>query len=392
MTNKDTDFSDPRFLSQDEFGDRLKTFREKHGLSVAGFARIFALEPNTSRSTLYRLEKRVLRRDVYEKVVPVLEDGLYKWMVEKGFSEEEIYEDLVTLLNFQERIMIVNRCELISSAVKFFGLSADPFDVDRVPTDEELFTNRELDDVAERVKDAILYKRFVCVAGGVGTGKTSLKIRVERELAGLPQKVHLIHPEFFDMNAVNVGAIASYILEEFEVRAPQASTARVRKIKQLLTSLEKDDARIALVFDECHRLNERVLISLKNFWEMTNGGYNRLLGVVLFGQPRFVEATLRDYRFREIAERVQVLQMPPIAKSAKDYLRHKIASVGGDMDRLFDAKSVERICAIATTPLALGNLTNTALMEAYRLEEKRVVSTMLNLPDVPRVRNLRHAA
>ncbi len=389
---KNEEFSDPRFLNQDEFGDRLEEFRKRHNLSVNGFSRIFALEPNTSPSTLYRLEKRVLRREVYEKVVPVIENRLFEWMTEKGFSEEEIHADLVELLGFKERIMIVNRCELISSAVKFFGLSNDPFDVDRVPTEEELFTNRELNDVSERVKDAVLYKRFVCVAGGIGTGKTSLKIRVERELTGMRQRVHLIHPEFFDMNAVNVGAIASYILEEFEITPPRTSTARVRKIKELLTSLEKDDARVALVFDECHRLNDRVLISLKNFWEMTNGGYNRLLGVVLFGQPRFVETTLRDYRFREIAERVQVLRMPPIADSAREYLGHKIASVGGDMEELFDKESVNRICAIAKTPLALGNLANTALMEAYKLEESRVSSSMLNLPDIPRVRSIRQAA
>ena len=287
--------------------------------------------------------------------------------------------------------MIQARCELIATAVKFFGLKADPFDVDRVPSDEEMFSNKELDDIAQRVCDAVLYKRFIAVIGAIGTGKTSMKIRVERQLAESKQRVHLLYPEFFDMNAVQVGSIASSILEEFDIKPPQSATIRVRRIKQLLTSLEKDDARIALVFDECHRLNEKVLISLKNFWEMTNGGYSRLLGIVLFGQPKFVEATLRDVKYREIAERVQIVEMPSIEKSARDYLSHKIAAAGGDIDQLFEPRAIQRICAVAKTPLSLGNVANSALMEAFKLQEKQVASGMLTLPDAPRVRSLRAA-
>ena len=391
MKNNNETVKDFKFLPQEEFAKRLKIFRERHSLSFMDLARIFCYEKNTSQSTLYRLEKALLRDEVYHQVVPIIEQYLFDWMNEKGFSEEDIKTDLVELLEFQERIMIVNRCELSATAIKFFGLEEDPFDVDRVPSEDELFTNDDLDEIASRVKNAVLYKRFICLIGAVGTGKTSMKIRIDRELADVKQTVHLIHPEFFDMNAVNVGAIATAILEHFEVSVPRNSTSKVRKIKELLTSLDKDDARIALVFDECHRLNEKVLISLKNFWEMTNGSYNRLLGVVLFGQPKFVENVLRDYKFREMAERVQTLEMPPIAKVAEEYVTHKISHVGGDINQLFDNESIKRICRIAKTPLALGNLTNQCLMEAYKLEEKRVVSKMLKLPDLPQVRNLRAA-
>jgi type II secretory pathway predicted ATPase ExeA len=220
-----------------------------------------------------------------------------------------------------------------------------------------------------------------------------MKIRAARELADSKYKTRLIYPEFFDMSAVSVGSIARTILEEFEISPiPQDSTARVRRIKQLLTSLERDDYRVALVFDECHRLNDKVLIALKNFWELTDGKYSRLLGVVLFGQPRFVESTLRDYRFREIAERVQVIEMPSLAQTSAEYLSHKIACVGGNINQLFDSESIRRICSVAKTPLSLGNLTNAALMEAYKLEETQVVSQLLNLPDTPALRQIRRAA
>lgn len=380
-------------IPKEEFAVRLDSFMNRHSISLGKLAQICANGKLCSKSSCHRLRTDQVTTKYYRSAIPLMETRLEEWMQANDWHYADIEDELNKLFPHRmDRNMIVNRCELTAAAVKHFGLKADPFDVDRVPGDDEMFSNKELDEIAARVRDAVLYKRFCAVIGAVGTGKTSLKIRVARELMDTKQNVRLIFPEFFDMNVVSVGAIASSILEEFEVTPPRDSTLRVKKIKQLLTSLDKDDVRVALVFDECHRLNEKVLVSLKNFWEMTNGGYSRLLGVVLFGQPKFIEATLRDYRFREIAERVQVLEMPPIAKSAADYLAHKITAAGGDIDRLFDPKAVSRICNVAKTPLALGNLANNALMEAFRLEEKRVCSQMLNLPDAPALRGIRRAA
>lgn len=381
-----------KIIPKDEFAKALDTFLSKYSISVEKLAAI-CNEKMLYKSSCHRLRRDQLTTKYYLKVVPVLEEKLAAWMVEKKWSGTQMQTELDKLFpHRKERTMIIPRTELIAPAIKFFGLTADPFDVDRVPGADEFFSNDEIDDIASRVTDAVIYKRFFCVVGGVGTGKTSLKIRVHRELDNSKFKVHLIYPEFFDMNAVNVGSIASAILQEFEVKVPRESTAKVAKIRRLLASMEKDDHRIALIFDECHRLNEKVLIALKNFWELTNGLHARLLGIVLFGQPRFVEATLRDYKFREIAERVQVVEMPPLAKSAADYLAHKIDCVGGNINQLFDDESIRRICSLAKTPLSLGNLANAALMEAYKLEETQVVSQMLNLPDAPAYRQIRRAA
>lgn len=379
-------------LPQKEFGEKFKTFREKYGLSFSEIAAICENARYTSSSNLHRMQNGTSNHPCYVEAAQSLNYFLTEWGETQPFSAVEFEEALNQLFPFRSKNMIANRCELTAQAIKFFELKADPFDVDRVPSDEEMFTNKELDDIAARVVDAVLYKRFIAITGAVGTGKTSMKIRVARQLETLHQKTRLIYPEFFDMNGVQVGSIASSILEEFDITVPQSATTRVRRIKNLLTSLEKDDVRVALVFDECHRLNDKVLSSLKNFWEMTNGGYSRLLGIVLFGQPRFAESTLRDIKFREIAERVQVVEMPSIEKSARAYLAHKLNAVDGDIDQLFDAKAVARICAVARTPLSLGNIANASLMEAFKLEEKQVAAQMLNLPDAPRVRQFRNVA
>lgn len=55
-----------------------------------------------------------------------------------------------------------------ANEVKYFGLKQDSFEVDRVPTDDEIFTNANLDYIASRTREAVLYKRFLAVVGPVG--------------------------------------------------------------------------------------------------------------------------------------------------------------------------------------------------------------------------------
>ncbi|MBK6589870.1 MAG: hypothetical protein IPG22_16405 [Acidobacteria bacterium] len=115
---------------------------------------------------------------------------------------------------------------------------------------------------------------------------------------------------------------------------------------------------------------------------MTNGRNARLLGVLLFGQPAFVDSKLREVEFKEIRQRVQIIQMPELTKSTKTgpadisgssaYIQHRINVAGGSFDQMFEPEAIRRICLNAQSPLALGNLANEALMEAFRLEEKKV--------------------
>jgi type II secretory pathway predicted ATPase ExeA len=133
----------------------------------------------------------------------------------------------------------------------------------------------------------------------------------------------------------------------------------------VLLRTSSNGERIAIGIDECHRLNNESLSSLKNFFEMSSGGFQRYLGVILFGQPIF-EARLREYDFREIFERVVPIRMPDFSETAAEYLQHRLQLVGGDIGKLFDKEAVELICRQSTTPLGLGNLTNEAFLISMR--------------------------
>lgn len=337
-----------------------------------------------SRTEAHRLVNCKSFNVTVDRVFPALYKAFGEYLATtRNMTDTEIEAELASLFDPEETTkMIANRCPLSPDAIRHFRLNRDPFDVDHLPQRDELYTNDAIESVVGRLKDAVLYQRFVAVIGGVGTGKTLLKLRVADELDGLSEpgaiatgyssKTKLLYPEFFDMEEVTVHGIANKILAELGQKIPQNKEARVTRIREVLTQMQQEGIGVAIILDECHRLRDKVISSLKNFWEMTNGRSSRLLGVILFGQPSFVDSRLRDVKFKEIRQRVQIIEMPAMNGSSRDYIAHRLRLAGGDIDTLFEAKAIERIAINAHTPLALGNLTNEALMEAYRLEEPQV--------------------
>ncbi|MEZ5421818.1 MAG: AAA family ATPase [Pyrinomonadaceae bacterium] len=327
-----------------------------------------------SHSQLHRLINQQLSSESLAHLKPAITASAEHFLVEKhGFEREAAQAIVAEFTNApEEELMLTNRCMLSPAASRFFGLKFDPFDVDRLPESDGLFRNEDLDTLAEQMKDAVRFHRFVAVIGDVGTGKTLLKLRMATELEEEGAQVRLLYPEFFDMGDLSVSNIASAILAELGQAAPRDKPKRVRVLRETLTQLQQEGVEVAIVIDEAHRLADKVISSLKNFWELTNGRHSRLLGVILFGQPSFVETRLRDVKFKEIRQRVQIYSMPVLNGSTFDYVKHRIALAGGDIDKLFDRDCLDRIAANARTPLAVGNLVNESLMAAFDVEEKRV--------------------
>ena len=107
----------------------------------------------------------------------------------------------------------------------------------------------------------------------------------------------------------------------------------------------------------------------------------------MLGQPIFADR-LREPKFRELYERIEIVEMwkaangaNAFAKVAPDYLAFRLEKAGGKLADLFDPRVVKELCKKATTPLALGNLANQALLKAYPSSATKVVPEMLNFRD-----------
>jgi type II secretory pathway predicted ATPase ExeA len=330
----------------------------------------------SSRSTLHRLVHGKLSPEMREQLHPKLIRCLTKFLIARGLDKTEIDQQM--LLAFEQgeyQPMISQRLELSPQAIKFFGLKKDPF-TDPPQSRDEVFISSSFRQVIDRVVDAVRYQGFVTVIGPIGSGKSTLRALIEDQIADEDQ-LRIVWPEFFDMKNVTPMQIAEAILTAFDSPVPGSSVKRGNAVKSLLARLYKNGIRVAIGIDEGHRLNDKALSSLKNFLEMNSGGFQRYLGVVIFGQPVLV-ARLREPAFQEIYERIVPVHMPEFGQAAADYLRHRLQIVGAKLDDLFDEDALDLICRQATTPLALGNIANEALkvsMESFN--NKRVIGSAI---------------
>jgi type II secretory pathway predicted ATPase ExeA len=375
------------------WGTRLNEWRQQDSidLSIRDVAAKIC-DGRVGKSTIGLICKGQHDTRVERLVKPMIAEGIRAFLREKGRAEIEIERDLCAIFNernYQEDIkpVLTQRVKLSKEAVEFFKLRCDPFTTD--PRDRsEVFMTPRLTAILGHLIEAVKFQGFAAAIGEVGSGKTILKRMLVGETNG---KLRVLWPEFMNMEKVHSGSIAAFILRSFGQPSPHDLVYRADRLKKVLGGLADDGIRVALGFDECHRLHPNLLTALKNFWELGSGGFDRYLGLVLFGQTRF-EHTLQLPEFREITERLDIIRVPSLGKSASEYLAHRTKIAGRKLDELFEPAALTRLTKLADTPLALGNVANAGLLKAYSVSQKRVIAAMIPESNRdPQVRGIRSA-
>lgn len=375
------------------WGRRLDALRVKHDVSIRSFVELLGGDdsPLGKTATHDLLSGRCTPR-MEGAIKPIIAAKIRKWLRDEKKTKLEIEREMLEIFhepicnqNQEVESVLTQRTELPRDAQKYFSLTRDPFTGD--PRDHrEIFTTPQTDKVLAQLEDAVNYQKFVAVIGDVGAGKLIMKRRIEQACARSQGKMRLLWPKFPNMEAVHSGSICSFILREFQEPSSHDRVLRAQRVEKLFTSLSDQGIRIALGFDECHRLDPRLLTALKNFYEMGNSGFDRYLGLILLGQPKF-RTTLNYPEHREITERLTIIDLGYdkakkgraaatnghcLGTFAWEYVAHRLRIAGGNADRLFDRDSIARLAQIGDTPQALGNLCNAALVQAAEIGEKKV--------------------
>ena len=380
----------PDYSREQCWGLRLEIFRRKYRLSFNMLWPACGGRMVTTNNTLQRICAGL---SIYQekRLKAAIPQHLRAFLERRGKSADEARAEVEKIFGETEDEMIAPRATLPDEVQRHFGLKRDPFTGD--PRSKvEVFTTPQLDRVAAKVEDAINYQGFIVVSGEIGSGKTLLKRRVIDTVERSDGRLRLFWPEFFNMDRVHSGSIVSFLLASLNQTVPGDLVARAAKLKRVLADAHERGERVAIGFDECHHLDDRLLTALKNFWEM-GVGFDRFVAIILFGQPQF-EGRLRDQKFREICERIEAVPMPSFQKVAWDYVAHRVKSAGGDAEKLFEREAVRILAKHARTPLSLGNVCNAALVKAHKLGARKVVADMLDLrdDDEPQVRAVRRAS
>ena len=92
----------------------------------------------------------------------------------------------------------------------------------------------------------------------------------------------------------------------------------------------------------------------------------------------FAEVPGRTPEFREIYERIVVIEMPKFSDVGAAYLQHRFKLVGADLDKLFDKEAIDLIVSNSETPLSIGNVANEALTISMRdFNNKKVIGSAI---------------
>jgi type II secretory pathway predicted ATPase ExeA len=365
------------------WGKRLDLWRlqQKPALSVRELASVCC--HRVGKTTIHRICSGGISPRLEGLVKPIIAESVRQFLRSKGSDDLEIERTICAIFSSasdelkETTPVLTQRATLPKDVQQFFGLRIDPFTGD--PRDRsEVFTTPKLDSIVGHIEEAINYQGFVAVVGEVGSGKSLMKRRAAQSCADSKGKLHILWPAFFNMERVHAGSITSFVLHMFKQGAPRDLLQRAGKLRELLGTMADEGVRVALGFDECHRLDPRLLTALKNFWELDNGGFDRYLGLVLFGQPHF-EMILRNPEFREISERLDIIHLPNlVGRNAWGYVEHRLKVAGANAEKLFDREAIAHLVAIASTPLALGNLANASLLRAHELQEKKVTRGLVS--------------
>ncbi len=249
--------------------------------------------------------------------------------------------------------MLLRNETLTHAALEHFGLSRSPF-VDDINALGDVFNSASTRRARAALMDCALNQGFVALVGESGSGKTTLREELEERIRIEGKPVVIIKPFVMEMEKTErrgkpmwAGQISEAIIRELDPGASIRSStqARNKQVRDLLASSCTAGYRNLLIIEEAHRMPVSTLRALKGYMELKIG-LQRLLGVVLIGQPELDE-TLSDKLsdVREIVQRCERREMLPLDEDLQPYLDHKLGRVGAQLCDVLADDAVDAIRA-----------------------------------------------
>lgn len=288
--------------------------------------------------------------------------------------------------NIMEDSMLLNFTPMTQATLSFFKLRRNPF-VDDVQCLEDVYMSKDYGYVRAILEDAMRGRLFVAVIGESGAGKSTLVEAFEEKSKANPDYI-IIKPYVLAMEGNDVkgktlksSQIVECIVRTLDPDATLRSTpqARFKQVHDLLKASHLAGRRHLLVIEEAHCLPVATLKHLKRFRELKDG-LSCLLGIALIGQPELgLRLSSQNPEVREVAQRCEIVTLPPLNNHLSKYLEHKFERVGAKLADVLADDAVDAIRARLTHlprggrkqdavsmcfPLVVGNLLTRAMNEA----------------------------
>lgn len=290
----------------------------------------------------------------------------------------------------EEPFMIMRKQTLSPETRQHFGLVRNPFAEPQKP--EDVFLSKQLRYVREVMYDAAVNGNFLAVVGQSGAGKSVLRKELLERLMINSEDVLVIEPYVLAMTesekqgkALRANHIAEAIITTLSphIKIKSGPETRFRQLHDLLKESSRTGHKHCLIIEEAHDLNLHTLKHLKRFLELEDG-MKRLLSIILIGQTELKEKlTINSPGIREVVQRVDVVEIPPVA--CEEFLQHRFDCAGADLLAIWDREAVFELQkrlevshdakgngVYVGYPLAVSNFASAAMNLAMQVGESRV--------------------
>lgn len=278
----------------------------------------------------------------------------------------------------EDETMLLAKQVLLPATKKYFGLFRDPFSDEALQGAEDVFVTPDIRYVREALYQTARYGGFLAVIGESGAGKSTLRRDLIDRINRENDPIIVIEPYIIAMEdndikgkTLKAGSIAEAIINTITPleNVKRSQEARYRQLHRVLKDSSNAGYQHVLVIEEAHALPIPTLKHLKRFYELENG-FKKLLSIVLIGQPELsLKLSERNQAVREVVQRCEVVQLPPLDNQLNEFLTFKFGRTGKPINevltdcaieairnRLSQVKSGRREAVSLLYPLAVSNL------------------------------------
>lgn len=395
----------------------VKSLLARYGFSQAGIARNLGLSPGTFADLLnhgkWPVSRPKLRdelaRQLYafnsiadaDKAIAALDathvvarhtkQNAQRVSAGRPTAKGQGPEASFTPVTEKETDMLLQKQTLHAATRRHFGLTADPFAND-ITEAKDVFISPDIRYVRETLWQHAKHGGLLALVGESGSGKTTTVADFKDRLAREGRDVLIIEPSVLYMEendskgkTLKSAAIVSAIIASIapSVAPKRDAEARARQVQALLTAGHRAGQRHVLIIEEAHCLPTATLKHLKRFAEIKDG-LAPLLSIVLVGQPELRQRlAVNNAEVREVAQRCDLIELPPLDNHLADYLRFKLARVGADVAKLITPDGIDALRQRLTFARRTGNAKaqtmSTPVSLVYPLAVANALVAALNL-------------
>lgn len=311
----------------------LKEIIKQHNINQAELARSVGVSP------------AAINQFINHKILPKKNPDQFMQKIREYFQSFNITPPSDLFNDENEEDINMNRPTLTQKAKKLYGIFSDPFD-DDIRSDDDVFFTPDALYIKENLQQSMKRGRLVAIVGESGAGKTVLRKGLIESVKD-DDTVKIIMPELIEKAKLNVNSLIEAIIYELNPneQIKRSTEAKSRQMVRLLRDSNRAGVNHCIIIEEAQDLTLPMLKNLKRFWELEDGGYGRLLSIVLVGQPELKsKLSIRtNYEARELIRRIEVVELEPLGEHLYDYIIHKFKRINVDATKFIGKDAVEAL-------------------------------------------------